>query len=329
MAALVLYLFIGAGYFLAGATGLVVFIIIVRFINGVSFATDAVGRETYFRRHTPSGKLATVFGYFDSVANFWWIAAAVAGMFLIKYVPVHVLLFMITPTSLIAFFVILKFRRREENKDPVSVSSHIKGKYSDIFREVGQWNWKLRSLAMFNFFVSFCGSVVGFFLPIEAYTSGTGLSGVILIGIVFSIPALFGFVAGKWFDAKGPAVFFYGLAAFAGILGLLTFTTDYGWRLVAAFAIGVILEILSVGNSELVTVYANPEHFGRVGGIVKSIADIGAMIGPLLVGIVIDAAGISAGFGSVAIIMCLLAGTFFVLKNFGFLSPADFKDRPV
>jgi DHA1 family multidrug resistance protein-like MFS transporter len=319
---LVIYLFIGASYFLAGVTGLVIFAAMARFLNGISFAMDAVGRETYFRRHTPREKLATVFGYFDSVANFWWIMAAIAGIFLIQYIPLHTLLFLITPTSLITLFIVWRFRKREENKDPISLSVHAKGRYLDLLKEIGMWNWKLRSVAAFNFFIAFCGSVVGFFLPIEAYTAGAGLGKTIIIAVVFTIPSLFGWVAGKWFDRKGASVFFYSLAAFAGFLGLLTFQSAYLWRLVASFAIGVILEVLSVGNNELVTVYSNPEHFGRVGGIVKSVADVGSMMGPLFVGILIDAGGSGVGFGSLAILMCLLAMAFYVLKNLGFLTPA-------
>ena len=66
-----LYVFVGTGYLLAGITGLVIFIVIARFFNGIGYAFDSVGRETYFRRHTPKEKLATVFGYFDSFASFW------------------------------------------------------------------------------------------------------------------------------------------------------------------------------------------------------------------------------------------------------------------
>ncbi len=82
---LFLYLFVGTGYFLAGVTGFAVFIVLARLLNGVSYGLVSVGRETYFRRHTPASKIATVFGYLDTISNFWWIIAAVMGIFLIKY----------------------------------------------------------------------------------------------------------------------------------------------------------------------------------------------------------------------------------------------------
>ena len=48
------------------------------FLNGITFAMDSVGRGTYFRRNASDGKLATIFGYFDTIANFWWVVAALS-----------------------------------------------------------------------------------------------------------------------------------------------------------------------------------------------------------------------------------------------------------
>ena len=104
-----LYIFVGLGYFLAGVTGLVIFILLARFINGISWGLDVVARETYFRRHVVENKIATAFGYFDTVANLWWIVAAIIGIFLIKYFSISTLLLLIAPFSLISFLIILKF----------------------------------------------------------------------------------------------------------------------------------------------------------------------------------------------------------------------------
>jgi MFS family permease len=50
---LLLYLFCGVAYLLAGIMSAVVFIVLARGINGVAYAFDAVGRNTCVRRHTP------------------------------------------------------------------------------------------------------------------------------------------------------------------------------------------------------------------------------------------------------------------------------------
>jgi MFS family permease len=315
---LVIYLFIGSAYFFAGVTGLVILVVIARFLNGISLSLDALGRETYVRRHTPREKIATVFGYFDTITSFWWIMAALAGAVLVKFFSIHALLFLVTPTSLIAFFMIWRFRKNSGEEGPKAGERGLKSAYSEILRELGVWNWKLRSVAMFNFFIAFASAVVGFFLPIEAYVQGADLSRTILLGVVFVIPTLLGWTLGKYFDRKGSAVFLYGFIVLGILFGLLGFFDSYAVKILVAFGVGVVLELLSVGSNELITAYANPEHFGRVGGVMRSIADFGGMIGPLLVGILIDWQGIHFSFLALAILIFILAAIFYVLLKDGF-----------
>jgi len=315
---LVIYVFVGSAYFLAGVTGLVIFVALARFLNGVAYSLDVLGRETYIRRYTPKEKLATVFGYFDTVADFWWMAAALAGIFLIKFFSIHILLFMIVPTSLVSFFMVWRFRKKGEEKNPIVRGRAIKSAYGEVFREIGRWDWKLRLVAMFNFFIAFTSAVVGFFLPIEAYVQGADLSKAILIGIITTIPTLFGWTLGKLFDRKGSLLFLYGFITFGLLLGSLALSDSYILKLCVAFGVGVILEFLSVGSNELITVYTNPEHFGRVGGVMRSIFDVGSMIGPLAIGVLIDWQGIHLSFLLLAILMCVLAAIFYAVRKEGF-----------
>ncbi len=205
---LALYPLVGISYFLAGATGIAFFIVFARGLNGVTYAFDAVGRETYFRRHTSPKALATIFGYFDSISNFWWIAAALAGIILIKYFAIHVLLLLIAPTSIIAFVLVWYFRKNEEPSGTSATQGRLRSAYREAWREVGGWSWKLKGVAMFNFFIAFSSAVVAFFLPIEAYNEGAGFTKTILIGVMFALPYLLGWILGKWFDVKGLKRFF-------------------------------------------------------------------------------------------------------------------------
>ena len=310
---LVLYLFVGTSYLLAGTTGLVLFIVIARGLNGISYALDSVGRETYFRRHTPVAKIATVFGYFDTIANFWWMVTAIAGIFLIKYFSIHWLLFLIVPTSLIALIILWRFKKKED-LEIVDTPLFVKEKRK-IFKEIKDWNWTLKSLIVFNFFIACAYSVIAFFLPIEVYKEDGNLSLVIIMGVVATIPTLFGWMLGKWFDIKGSKVFSYGLLGFAVLLFSLVFFHGYVWQLIVSFIVGIILELLSVGSNELVTAHANPEHFGRIGGVIRSISNIGSIVGPLAVGILMDSYGIGSGYFVLAIVMVLLAISFDIIQR--------------
>lgn len=311
-----LYVFVGAGYFLAGLTGLAIFIVLARLMNGLTYALDVVGRETYFRRHVPKDFVATVFGYFDTVANFWWIAAAFAGMVLLRWFTIPALLFLIAPTSLIAWIIIFRFRQRsKEVLRGVSGAIGVRGAYIDTLKEIGKWTPQLREVAALNFFIAFAGTVMAFFLPIEAYAQGAGFSRTILIGIFFALPSLFGWKLGGWFDKRGPSVFLYGLISLALFVGSLAFVDSYLWRLFVAFGMGIILELLSVGSGELITRYTQAEHFGRVGGVMKTIGDVGSLTGPLVLGVLIDSQGFARSFFWLAVLIGVLAIAFFLVEK--------------
>jgi MFS family permease len=312
---LALYPLVGLSYFLAGALGLVVFVVLARLTNGVLYSLDYVGRETYFRRHVEKARLATVLGYFDSIANLWWIVAALMSLALIRYVSISVLLLMIAPTSILSLIVVLRLRKNDPELTPRPSRSKLSGSYGAAVREIQSWSLTLKGLAVFNFFIALAGTVTAVFLPIEAHLEGASLVQVILIGVFFAVPPLLGWFLGRWFDLKGQSIFPYGLFAFAILLGSLGFMDTYIWKLFAALGVGVILELLTLGSGELVTVCALPEHFGRVGGIIEGVSDLGGLVGPLAVGILIDVEGAQRAFGYVGITMGLLAVTCLIMTR--------------
>ncbi|MDB4984746.1 MAG: hypothetical protein JWM20_925 [Patescibacteria group bacterium] len=301
-----LYLVVGSGYLLAGVTGLAIWIVIARLANGIGYAFDGIGRETYFQRHAAKEKLATVFGYFDTIANFWWCAAGIAGIFLVKFVPIHWLLFLIAPTVVIAMFIVWKWARPTDSAPSVRASE--RARYRDIAREFVTWDWKLRSLVGFSFFLSFANAIIAFFLPIQMFTEGAGYVPIVIMGIILTIPTMFGWFLGKIFDKRGPRLFAYGLLAFAALTAALGFAHAYWIQIAIAFVIGVIQELVSIGKVELMTRFANPEHIGRVDGISHSISDMGALIGPLAAGVMIDAWGNQIMYVALALLLLALSG---------------------
>jgi len=309
-----LYLFVGLGYFLAGVTGLVVFIVIARLINGVSWGLDMVGRETYIMRHAAKNKVATVFGYFDTVANFWWVVAALIGIVLVKYVSITTLLFLITPFSFLSLLVILRFRKHEEKLHAIPHAFSI-----NLWKEVKSWGLFLKGILGFNFLIAFTGAVVVFFLPIEVYKEGGSLTPVILMGIAYVLPTLTGWSLGKVFDKTGYKSLVTGLVLFALLLASLAFMTSLYWKIAIMFAISSILELISVGSNELIASSTNPEHFGRVEGVMRSVSSIGEMLGPLTVGILMDMTSPGHAYISLSILIFAVAVLIKTVDRRGFL----------
>jgi MFS family permease len=102
IAGLLLYPLVGAFYFLAGAVGLMIFVVLARASNGVTWGLESIGIDTYFRRLTPGGSLASSFGWLDTLSEIAWIAAALehlAGQVLLYRRPALPHRALLTPGS--------------------------------------------------------------------------------------------------------------------------------------------------------------------------------------------------------------------------------------
>ena len=119
-----MYPLVGFGYFYAGFTGLAIFLIIARLLNGLGYAFDSVGRSTYFRRHSPQEIIGTVFGYFDSITSLFWVLCVLASIIL----AINVLFLAIVPTTIITLLMFLGLKK-DENTESTEDGFH------DIFKE--------------------------------------------------------------------------------------------------------------------------------------------------------------------------------------------------
>ena len=209
------------------------------------------------------------------------------------------------PFIFIALGLILWFRKSVPEEGP---AVHPKNSSRDMIREFISWDARLKLVTFLNFWIAFASGVVGFFLPIQIFMEGSGYVPVIIMGVVMALPSLMGWGLGKVFDQKGMRVFTYGISAFAVLLLGLAFAKSYLIQIIIGFLIGIIIEMLWIASEELMTTYSNPERFGLMDGISRSITDMGALIGPLCAGIAIDMFGTSITYISLAIIIVILAG---------------------
>ena len=310
---LYLYLFCGLSYFLVGATSIVIFIVIARILNGVAYAFDAVGRNTCIRRHTDQSKLATVFGFLDTVANFWWIVASLSGIILVKYFSITNLLILITPAAVVAIIILVKYRKKKIEK--IGDVKREKVPISSVLREMRFWNFKLKSLLLFNFFIYFANAIIVFFLPIQAFINGGGYTPIILMGVAVTLPSLFGWKLGKMFDGKESKIFTQSLFLFAFLIFSLVFWKMYIWQIIVLFVVSLIVELLYLGTNEMITRNSEPAHLGRIDGIMRSVADIGSMTGPLIIGIIMDSYGVPIAYSVLGIIILTLAFVFYFMNK--------------
>lgn len=297
---LLLYPLVGISYFFAGALGMAIFVVIARLANGFTWGLENIGIETYYRRIVDGSHIATSFGYIDTWSHVAWIGAAVVGMGLIVFVPIHVLLLGIAPFALIAYSIAAKapadspenaLSRREQAKEKKSAFMRS---YALALAEWKTWGGHLQLLSVLVFFSSIVSSLMYFFLPIDAYLTGANLPMVVLVTIFGAVPALFGYKLGRLADVKNKYMLLAsGLAAMAIIaLGLAVFP-EYWFKLIAIFCMGIVFELFYVIQSSLITVLGSRETYGARGSVFESIITLGDMVAPLIIGITLDMIGFS------------------------------------
>jgi len=305
--ALLLYPLVGLSYFLAGVFGAAIFIVLARALNGFCWGLEDMGVSTYYRRMSSNKTIGTSFGYIDSWSNFGWIIAALIGMFLVAFVPIHSLLLMISPFALIALFVALRAPkdtiRKSEDTKPFVMRS-----YKKIFDEWRSWDGHLWLLSTLVLFSSVIDALMWFFIPIDAYINGAKPEFVVLLMVVAAVPILFGYNLGKITD-KGNKYWLIaiGLVATALIMGGVALFPQYLIKLIASFLLGIVLELFSVIEKSLVTTLGPPETYGQRGGAFESVVTFGDLAAPIILGVALDI----LGFASVS---WIVAGVALVLS---------------
>jgi MFS family permease len=285
---LLLYMVVGTSYFLAGVTGLAIGIIIARIFNGVAFGIDSVARSTFFRRSAPKEHISRVFGHFSALANFFWLIAVVASIFIIKYVPIHYLFLAIPATSLCAIALI---HYKLPHDRPYYAKEHkFLDMYKDMWKELNVWRANMWLLAFLNFAIGVIGVVTWFFIPLYVYAQSDNPQHVIFITAIMTVPMLLGNYTGAFIDKVQHRMIFIGLLALIPLLILLPFAS-YAMQLAIAFCISGILELLNLAQVNIMTRVVDPVKYGRVEGILQVLGNCGDILGAIALSLFIAAAG--------------------------------------
>ncbi len=298
--ALLIYPFVGISYFLAGITGIGILIIFARGFNGIAYCLDTIGVDTYLRRTAPKHAESSVFGYIESVTNFGWIMAALFGFFLIKYIPVYVLLLLIAPTSYLA---LLPLRRLKDGQPNTTRAASVLHSYQALFQNVRTWHVGQRRVAILTFFLALTSGISTFFLPIAAYEGGASLQEVILMTVLFSLPFLGAWSISNIVDYTNKRILLLVLLFMLPVLFLFVAAApSYTVEALAAFAV----ETIAVGENLIlqayITVISPRERFGSITGAMDGISEIAAVVTPILAGIVADIVGLRGMFAVIGVL---------------------------
>lgn len=315
---LMFYPFIGLSYFIAGATSMLLFVIIARIMNGLAYALDLTGRNTYFRRHSSFQNASAVFGYFETVTNFWWMAAMITSIWLLSFVKIHVLFLLLIPTVSVAILMIFKLKSEKEEKIKDGLSNIFTFDYfTKIIWEIKKWNKSLKFITAATFLLAFINTIIEFIIPIYLYKNGASIQYVIFIAVILTIPNLFGFYLGKFLDKKRELGVSLGIALMAILLLSFPFVTFKLFQIFILLGIGVAFQMVILGCNGMITLVSNSEQYGIVSSVMSAVSDIGNILGMMILGYIVDKNGLNYGIGFALLVTILL---FFIFRqrNAGF-----------
>lgn len=148
-------------------------------------------------------------------------------------------------------------------------------------------------------------SMMAVMVPLYAVTLGLGAQWLgVLMALPGVFPVLLALPAGRWVDAFGaPRWFFLGLAGF-GLAPLCVVAAPGVAALVASrLLVGFFYIFFTLASQSLVAALGNGRsHEGNFAVHSTWLAG-GRMVGPILVGAIIDGAGYRSGFGAVFVVL--------------------------
>lgn len=310
----IMYIFIGLGYFLAGLTSSILFLILARGLNGLSYSLDQTARETYIMRHVPKSKESRVFGHFDFLTSLWWMVAVVIGILSIKYVPIYWLLLFITPTTIISFLIVSRLKEKPINKrNNISI---LKNAYLKMVKEVKSFDNGLKTLSVLYLGLGVVASIIYFFTPVIAYSKGESMVQAVTIVLAYTLPYLFGDYLGKIADKYKEKIYLLGIFSLMLILGSLIYISNYFLILITVFIASTIFELMYLTNYHIMARIASRIHLGEVDGSLNLIGSLGAVIGPILFGFLVDNINLTNAYLIIIGITLLLFGFIYAKRKY-------------
>lgn len=290
-----IYPFIGLAYFLAASLGASLFILLARGLNGISYALDLTGRKTYVMRTSTRALVSEAFGYFDTIAVGLYLIGLLISAAIAPHVALKWLFLVIIPTDFVALIMVARLREKRKIKPKKitlpSLGKILKKIYTTIFHDAKHWGKGMKTIGFVTFFMGFIESAGIFFVPIFAFAQGQGLSRVILLTALTQIPAIFGERIGRFADKNRYRTLIIGLKLVIILFVILAFYNNYFMQIMTAFAVGLILELVTLSDNGIITRIVKRNHYGRTNGELGMIGNLGSLIAPATLGLAIDSLG--------------------------------------
>lgn len=300
---LLMYPFLSISYFLAWIFHVTMFIVLARWINGISMSLYGVGEKTIARIYA-SKTVSSNIGFMEGLGNMLWIAAALIGVVRVQMggASIHMLLLLIAPTSLIALYFIRKLPKEKIELNPHSKAHH----YKDIRRHLKNMPKKLRTYGFIYAARNAFNSLLRLIIPLYIFADTNNIYLVVISGVLMSIPSLFSYQIGKIADRQNSSAIRHSFVLIGVLFLSFIIMPRYPGKLAILFILAVLFVFLGLTIDNLSNRFVPPHQYGRVEATFEIFAAFGSIIGPIIGWFFMDDFGITTmmliiGIASVAV----------------------------
>ena len=271
------------------------FLVVVRFVQGMGAAALSAVSLALVAVYAVERR-GRAYGIYNAIKGAGYVLSPIVGAAIVWKADFAAVFLAAAAVGGVAFLLSLLLPRppsehREALADGESDDLSLRG-LLDVFREPVLRPWYI--VTVVNMF--FVGILFGF-LPVRVYALGyPPLTNGLLLSAVAASYLLIQPVAGMAADRIDPAVTIRVGLALAGIgIILAPFVRDVALLAVCVLA-GIGIGIVWTNTDALISRLAETGHLGATMGAAESFKELGDMLGPLLIGLISQALGLTAGF---------------------------------
>jgi MFS family permease len=277
-----------ASHVLAGFAQTALELAVSRMLLGIGSALILSASRIYVTEISTKDQRLRYLSLFQGTSSIAGIVGPTLGGLIADTMGIQNNFFISTIISIIGVLLILNLKA---HIPPVHVTTHSRQRRPNILDSVKDPRIIAISAACFMIFF-FYSSIKGTLLPL--YSAQVLQLSSFEIGLVFSLLSMITVIGLLFFthqlEAKLSRAMLLpvSLCACAIAIVLVSFATDFLTLAVFIIPLGIGLSILQPTPWTMISDHAHPEHRGVTMGVVRTIADTGHLIGPPMVGWLID-----------------------------------------
>jgi MFS family permease len=282
-------------------------LLLIRFLQGIGAAALSAVSLALVAAYTTDERRGRAYGIYNAIKGAGYVVSPIVCGAIVLKSNFSMIFVAAAAIGVVAFMLSLLLpkpkaetkTRLDDDDDGIGLSGLMA-----TFRQSSLWPWYV--VTVINMF--FVGILFGF-LPVRVYALGYSplVNGLLLTAVSASY-LLIQPIAGAMADRVKPALTIRVGLFLAGACVILTpFVT--GWLLfVVAILAGIGVGTVWTNTDALVSQQAQAGKLGATMGVAGTFKEIGDMLGPLLIGIVSQAFGLTVGFVACGMLGLLALG---------------------